>query len=77
MIDDEQLFWGNVTDEGARWLQNWELNETISGAQVTVLTTVLGQSPDTCRQVSDNLQRTSLRWLEQLKIAAESATLSR
>ncbi|MFC4944743.1 hypothetical protein [Pseudonocardia sp. GCM10023141] len=77
VIDNEQLFWGNVTDEGARWLQNWELNETMTGTQITVITTVLGQSPPSCCQLSGNLQRTSLRWLEQLKIAAERSTLNR
>jgi hypothetical protein len=77
VVGEKQMFWGNVMDEGARWMQDWELGETIRGVQVTVTTTVLGPDPQSCREIAGNLQHTSLLWLDQLQLAAEPSPLNR
>ena len=71
LIDKELTFWGNVVDDGSRWLQTWAFEETFRRAHVAVTTSVLGSDADAAAALAADLHAAAETQLTNLQLCAE------
>jgi uncharacterized membrane protein len=69
-IEGQEIFWGNVADEDARWLQHWIFVETIHGVQVTATATGMGGELAVAVDGMAGPHECVDAWLDQLQAAA-------
>lgn len=71
LSDKELTFWGNVVDDGSRWLQTWAFEATLRRAHVAVTTSVLGSDADAAVALATGLRSAAETHLNSLQSCAE------
>ena len=71
LADEELTFWGDVVDDGSRWLQTWAFEETFRGVQVAVTTSVLGSDAAAGAALAAGLRDAVETQLDSLRMCAE------
>ena len=71
LVDEELIFWGNVVDDGSRWLQTWTFEGTFRGTHVAVTTSVLGSDAAAGAALAAGLRAAAETQLDSLQLCAE------
>jgi hypothetical protein len=71
VTENELVFWGDVVDDGTRWLQTWAFQETARGVCVAVTTSVLGPAAAARAAVAGHLHTVVHTQLDHLQLCAE------
>jgi hypothetical protein len=71
LVENELTFWGNVVDDGSRWLQTWAFERTARGTHVAVTTSVIGSDAAASTALAADLGAAAETRLNNLQLCAE------
>jgi hypothetical protein len=71
LVENELTFWGDVVDDGSRWLQTWAFERTARGTQIAVTTSVIGSDAAASAALAAGLRAAAETQLESLQLCAE------